>query len=286
VNRAPVSESVANVALGCPFVAVLSGKGGVGKTNLVANLAVASAGLCQRVLVVDGDLGLANVDVLLGLVTPFTVEDVLLGRCRLEEALVEGPRGLRLLPAAAGRSDLAALHPDPVRRLMALLREAARDFDLVLVDAGAGIGPSVVGLASSCDRALLVTTPEPTSLADAYAALKLLARASAGSLPVDLVVNEVRDEFQARATHARLERLAHRFLDASIGFRAFLPSDPRLADAVACQRAVVELFPAAPSSRRLVALARGLLRESAHGGGGASSSQHTISEGSESCTRN
>jgi flagellar biosynthesis protein FlhG len=284
VNPAPVGESVADATLGCHFVAVLSGKGGVGKTNLVANLAVASAGLSRRVLVVDGDFGLANVDVLLGLVTPFTVEDVLLGRCRLEEALVEGPQGLRLLPAAAGRSDLAALHPDHVRRLMALLREAASDFDLALVDAGAGIGPSVVGLASSCDRALIVTTPEPTSLADAYAALKILVRASAGSPPVDLVVNEVRDELQARATHARLERLAHRFLDASIGFRGFLPSDPRLADAVACQRAVVELFPAAPSSRRLVALAQSLLRESARGGGGPSSSQCILSEGSASCT--
>jgi flagellar biosynthesis protein FlhG len=242
------------------FVAVLSGKGGVGKTNLVANLAVAAAGLRARVLVVDGDLGLSNLDVLLGLVAPHTVEDVLLGRRSVAETLVQGPRGVHLLPAASGRGDLAALADAHLERLVRLLREVALDYDLVLVDAGPGVGPNAIGLASRCARALIVTTREPTSLADAYAALKLLVQ-RAPRLPIELVVNGVGDAVQARATHARLDRMARRFLDTSIGLRGFLSQDARLAEAVARQCAVVELYPTATSSRQLVALAQELLRD-------------------------
>ncbi len=247
-------------AQGAPFVAVLSGKGGVGKTNVVANLAIAVSGLGARVLLVDGDLGLANVDVLLGLAPRYSVADVLAGRCGLEQALVEGPRGVRILPAASGRPDLAALDPGSLERLLGALREAARDHDLVLVDAGAGVGPSVLGLASGSDRVVVVTTPEPTSLADAYAAVKLLHQLTPDRRS-ELLVNAARDETEARETHAQLQRVARRFLGAPIGYLGFLPADPRLAAAVARQRAVVEMYPASPSARRLVALAADLLRE-------------------------
>jgi len=242
------------------FVAVLSGKGGVGKTNLVANLAVAAAGLRARVLVVDGDFGLSNIDVLLGLVARYTVEDVLLGHRSVADALVQGPRGVHLLAAASGRGEFTALADAHLERLVRLLREAAVDYDLVLVDAGPGVGSNAMGLAARCARALIVTTREPTSLADAYAALKLLAQ-GAPRLPVELVVNGVADGRQARVTHARLDRMARRFLDTSIGLRGFLSQDARLAEAVARQCAVVELFPAATSSRQLVELAQGLLRD-------------------------
>ena len=242
------------------LVAVVSGKGGVGKTNLVANLAIAAAGQGARVLLVDGDLGLANLDVLLGLTPERDVGDVLAGRCRLEEIRVDGPQGIHLLPAAAGRGDLPALGPRELAPLLAPLWELAAEYDLSLVDAGAGVGPAVVSLAASCRRALLVTTPEPTSFADAYATLKVLCR-EAPDLPVELVVNAARDELAARGTHERLERLARRFLDTGLGYRGFLPRDPRLAEAVARQCAVVEAFPTARSSRRIVELAGELLRE-------------------------
>ncbi len=254
---APVRDAA---SLPDSLIAVVSGKGGVGKTNLVANLAVAAAGQGARVLLVDGDLGLANLDVLLGLTPTLTLADVLEGRCRLEEARLEGPRGIHVLPAAAGRCDLPALRPRELAPLLAPLWRLAERYDLALVDAGAGVGPAVVSLAASCRRALLLTTPEPTAFADAYATLKVLHTEAPG-LPVELVVNAARDELAAHATHERLARLAGRFLGASLGFRGFLPRDPRLADAVARQSAVVEAFPAAKSSRHLVALARDLLRD-------------------------
>jgi flagellar biosynthesis protein FlhG len=249
-----------------PLVAIASGKGGVGKTNLTANLAVAAAGLGARVLAVDGDLGLSNLDVLLGLAPPRSVADVIEGRCALEEALFEGPRGVRILPAAGGRAELAALAGARLEALVSCLWRASAAFDLVLVDAGAGIGPAVVGLACASARVLLVTTPEPTAFADAYATLKVLRQARP-SLGLELLVNEAPGEIEARRTHARLERMSQRFLGSGLAYAGELPSDPRLALAVAQQRAVVEAFPNAPVTRRLVRLAARLVREVAAGEG-------------------
>jgi flagellar biosynthesis protein FlhG len=241
------------------LIGVVSGKGGVGKTNLVANVAVACRALGARVLVVDGDLGLANLDVLLGLTPRLSSADVLAGRCSLEEAIVEGPRGIHVLPAASGSGDLAGLRPRELAALLVPLFRASGRYELVLLDAGAGLGASVLSLAASCDRLLLVTTPEPTSLADAYATLKVIGR-EAPLLPMDLVVNGVRSAADAQRTHARLAKLAQRFLSWSPPLLGHLPSDPRLAAAVARQRAVVEAFPNAPVSRALVQLAQALLR--------------------------
>jgi len=242
------------------LVAVVSGKGGVGKTNLATNLAIAAARRGARVLLVDGDLGLASVDVLLGLVPNATLADVAAGRCPLDAALVEGPAGVTLLPAASGRADLAALPARALAPLAAALARLAADYDLALVDAASGIGPAVVALAGACARRLLVTTPEPTSLADAYATLKVLAR-EAGPAPAALLVNEASGEREARAVHERLARLAARFLDLELGWLGWLPRDPRLAEAVARQRAVVELFPRSAAARALAALAERLLAE-------------------------
>ncbi|HVP29086.1 MAG TPA: P-loop NTPase [Myxococcota bacterium] len=242
------------------FVAVVSGKGGVGKTHLVANLAIAAARLGARPLVVDGDLGLANVDVLLGLSPTRSVADALAGACPLADTIVDGPSGIRLLPAASARQDLASPDGVVLARFLAELRAAAEPHDLVLVDAGAGIGRVVTGLAAACGRALVVTTPEPTSVADAYAAIKVL-RAASPSAGCELVVNDAADAEQARRTASRLELLARRFLGATLQSRGWLPSDPRLREATSLQRAVVEAFPSARWSRALVALAEGLLRD-------------------------
>ena len=238
-------------------VAVLSGKGGVGKTNLVANVALAASALPSRVLVVDGDLGLANVDVLLGIVPRTNVSQVIDGGRSFEEAIVEGPGGIHLLAAASGRSDLPGLGPAELARLLLPILSLEDRYELVLVDAGSGIGASVVSLAGVCDQAMLVLSGEPTSLADAYATLKVLAR-ELPELPVEIVVNDVANETRARECHARLARMAERFLGASPPFAAWVPEDPRVPHAVAQQRAVVELFPDAPASRAYRRLAHRL----------------------------
>lgn len=245
-------------------VAVLSGKGGVGKTNLVANVAVAAAGLGGKVLVVDGDLGLANVDVLLGLAPRETAADVIEGRCSFESALLTGPRGIEVLPAASGRSDLPGYRPDQLAGLLVPFFQAAERYDLVLVDAGAGVGTAVMTLAAACEQALLIATAEPTAFADAYATLKVL-RQEAPSLPVEVVVNHAPNDREGRKIHERLRRVSERFLEVSPPYAGFVPGDPRLGRAVAQQRSVVELYPGAASTQQFERMARRLLGFSPEG---------------------
>ena len=236
------------------IVGVLSGKGGVGKTNLVVNVAIACRGEGKRVLVVDGDLGLANVDVLLGMTPKRNVGDVLRGDCALEDAVAIGPQGIHVLPAASARADLATLRPRELAALLLPLFKAAERYELVLLDLGAGLGTAVLGLAACCDRLLLVTTPEPTAFADAYATLKVLA-GELPDTPVEVVVNGARSLGEALRSHARLEKLALRFLARAPTLAGFIPYDPRLPQAVARQCAVIEVFPNAPSSREFARLA-------------------------------
>ncbi len=242
----------------CSPVAVLSGKGGVGKTNLVANVAVAAAGLGSKVLVVDGDLGLANIDVLLGLAPRDTAADVIEGRCSFEDALLTGPRGIEVLPAASGRSDLPGYRPDQLAGLLVPFFQATERYDLVLVDAGAGVGTAVMTLAAACKQALLIATAEPTAFADAYATLKVL-RQEAPSLPVEVVVNHAPNDREGRKIHERLRRVSERFLEVSPPYAGFVPRDPRLGRAVAQQRSVVELYPGAASTQQFESIARYLL---------------------------
>jgi flagellar biosynthesis protein FlhG len=242
------------IASGTCVVGVVSGKGGVGKTNLAVNVAVSARELGARVLVVDGDLGLANVDVLLGLTPSGSVVDVIERRAAFSEIVTLGPRGIHVLPAASARADLCALRPRELAGLLVPLLRAANDYDLVLLDAGAGIGPSVLGLAAACDRLLLVTTPEPTAFADAYAMLKVASQELQG-VPVELVVNEVRAAHDARRTHHRLCKLARRFLSQAPPLAAEIPQDALLVQCVARQRAVADILPSAPSSRAYQRLA-------------------------------
>jgi flagellar biosynthesis protein FlhG len=240
------------------LVAVVSGKGGVGKTNVAANLAVAVARRGRRALLVDGDLGLANADVLLGLIPRGTLADVLDERATIEEVRVRGPRGIDVLPAASGRSELAALGPRDAARLAAAVAEYAADYDVAIVDAASGIGPLVVAFAAVSARRLLVATPEPTCLADAYALVKVLA-IEAGVRRIDLVVNAARHAREARAAHERLARMAARFLPIEPAYAGWLPRDARLADSVQLQRAVVDAFPASAVARSLNVLAETLI---------------------------
>ena len=240
-------------------VAVLSGKGGVGKTNLVANLAVAIGQLGGRSLVVDGDLGLANADLVLGLTPRHHVGDVLCGRCDVSDALCERPPGVMLLAADSARSSWSALPGPVIEDLLDRVVAAADAAEAVWVDAGAGIGPSVIGLARACSHSWVVLHPEPTSLADAYATCKLIWRDLPGRR-IQVVVNGARHEEEARLAFERLQGLTQRFLGGELELLAVLPFDPRLGEAVRRQRPVVELDPSCEYARSVMRLAERWLR--------------------------
>ncbi len=227
-------------------IAVASGKGGVGKTNVSINLACQMARRGQRVLLMDADLGLANVDILLGLRPTLNLSHVVTGECGLNDVLMPGPFGISVIPAASGIKRMAELTPAQHASLVQGFGSLAEPYDVLVVDTAAGISDSVVSFSQASQHVLVVVTEEPTSLADAYGLIKVLNR-DAGITRFKVVCNMVSSEGQARKVFERLCAVAERFLDVHLAFAGAIPRDEFLLRAVARQRAVSELYPATES---------------------------------------
>ncbi len=239
----------------CRVVAITSGKGGVGKTNVVAGLAVSLARLRQRVIVLDADFGLANLDILLGLSPKYTLEHVLRGERVLEEILVEGPEGIRILPASSGIQELTRLDTSSELRLVQGLQRVSATADWLLIDTAAGIHDSVVKLLMAAQEVILVTTPEPTSLVDAYAMVKVIHLRDPNK-PFWLLVNNGQGQDEAEETIAQLQAATERFLGRSLNVLGMVPADPFLLQSVRQQRCVADVFPRSPSARAFTQIAR------------------------------
>jgi len=242
-------------------VAITSGKGGVGKTHVACNLAVLAARAGQRVLVIDADLGLANADIVLGIAPHHHLGHLLEGDAPLDEVLAEGPEGVRILAASSGVQELTRLEDAQKLRLVTALDAIEDRFDLVLVDCAAGIGDNVLFFAGAAQEALLVVSPEPTSLTDAYATVKVLSQ-QAGLERFAVIVNPVPTEAHGREVYGRLTSVTDRFLTARVSFLGHVPRDENLQRALMAQRPVVELFPRSPSSRALQDISKRLLERS------------------------
>jgi flagellar biosynthesis protein FlhG len=238
-----------------PSVAIASGKGGVGKSNISLSLSLALADIGRRILLVDGDMGLANLHILCGLHPDRTLDDVLAGRCPPREALLAVQPGVDLLPAASGIAQLSSIPAARVSELGRSLAELQADHDLLLVDTGAGIGDTTLNLALAADQLLLVTTPEPTAQADAYAMLKVL-RSRRRDLPVRLCVNMAADEAEAMHTASRLSQVCSRFLGWEPSWAGWLPRQPGLERHVLERRPAFRAAPDSPFARGIRALAR------------------------------
>jgi len=238
-------------------LAIASGKGGVGKTNTSVNLAIALAQAGQRVVLLDADLGLANVEVLLGINSLYNLQHVISGEKTLKEILVKGPGGIFVVPGSSGLSQLADLGPQARQRILDGFDEVQEGADFFLLDTMAGIGQNSSGFASAADEVLIVATPEPSSIVDAYAMIKTVVQIRP-DIPIQLVVNMALNEAQADAVLAKMRRVVDHYLNRPLDYAGFVPRDPHVANSVMQTSPFLLRYPQAPASQRITALARHL----------------------------
>lgn len=244
---------IASIRPQAQVIAVSSGKGGVGKSNVVANVAVASARQGRKVLVMDADLALGNVDILLGLTPQYTIEDVLSGQRRLEDVLITGPEGIQLLPATSGGQIFTQLTHEQQLLLHTAFLELPYTPDLLLIDCAAGISPNVLYFSLVAHDTVVVVSPDPTSLTDAYALIKILSTRHR-LRTFRLLVNKVKHKQEGHEVFRKFSLVTDRFLSVSLDYMGCIPSDEYVTMAVAQQRAVCDLYPRAPASRAFTSL--------------------------------
>lgn len=235
-------------------IAVTSGKGGVGKTNIVLNLCLALSRMQRRVFLLDADMGLANVDVLLGMAPRYTMEHVLSGQKELMDIVLEGPGGFKVLPASSGISELSELTYEQQMQLFRALSTLDADMDYLFIDTGAGISSNVLRFNASAHEIILIANPEPTSITDAYALMKLLS-IKYHLRSFNLIANSVLSDAEGQGVYERLNKVATQFLNVQLRYLGPVPLDKFVPKAVRQQRPVLELYPTAPASRGLLRIA-------------------------------
>ncbi|TWI53905.1 flagellar biosynthesis protein FlhG [Pseudomonas duriflava] len=223
-------------------IAVTGGKGGVGKTNVSVNLSLALADLGRRVMLLDADLGLANVDVLLGLAPKRTLSDVVAGECDLRDVILQGPGGIRIVPAASGMQGMVQLTALQHAGLIQAFSEISYDIDVLVIDTAAGIGDSVVSFVRAAQEVLLVVCDEPTSITDAYALIKMFNR-DHGITRFRVLANMAMTPQEGRNLFAKLTKVTDRFLEVALQYVGVVPFDECVRKAVQKQRPVYEAFP-------------------------------------------
>jgi flagellar biosynthesis protein FlhG len=244
-------------------IAITSGKGGVGKTVITANLACALVQRGQRVLILDADLGLANLDIILNLNPEATLHDVMVRDQHLEDVILEGPQGLHILPAASGKKEYTQLTQDLREGLQAVVSTLCEKYDYLFLDTGAGISDVVLHTASLAEETLVVATPSPTSLTDAYATIKVLAYLQNRS-SFYLVANQVVDESNGEWVSNQLQKVADQFLkeelsrSVSLMYLGSIPSDAMVEKSVCQRQLLLTSFPETPASKGIMKVAQSL----------------------------
>ena len=228
-------------------IAVTSGKGGVGKSTLSVNLAIALGRLGQKVLLFDGDLGLANINVLMGIIPEFSIYEVLKGKKKLSDIIIPTGFGIDIIAGANGISQLANL-TDAQRDLFVEQLAELEGYDLLMIDTGAGVGANVLGLVLPADDIIVVTTPEPTAITDAYGMIKSIVAASGAEKKIKLIVNRAPSAIEARRVADRLMSISGQFLKTGVESLGFVFEENLVQKSIRSQRPHVVLYPGSPSA--------------------------------------
>ncbi|MDD5167388.1 MAG: MinD/ParA family protein [Syntrophales bacterium] len=241
-------------------IAITSGKGGVGKTNIAANLGYVLATMKKKTMVLDADMGLANLDLILGLTPKFNLCHVLRGEKTLKETIVEGPGGMMILPASSGIQELAEMSSSQKMHLLDEMSTLENTMDFILIDTGAGIASNVMYFNAAAREIIVIVTPEPTSMTDAYALMKILYQKHSRKR-FRLIVNMAQNVTEAKAVYQRLSVAMGHFLSLGIEYLGFIPRDDRLQDAVRIQKPIAAAWPTSPASKNIRDIARLLCNE-------------------------
>ena len=246
-----------SLAGGLRSIAITSGKGGVGKTTIVANLGYLLSTMGVRVLVLDGDMGLANIDVLLGLSPVHTMRDFLSGYRELRDVLIDGPGGMKILPTGSGVWEMTDLNREQRLSLMTEINALKDDHDILLIDTAAGVSSNVLHMNAVAEEVVVVVTPEPTSITDAYALIKLLYIRNKRRRFL-ILVNQARSVREAKQVFQGLNNVVERFLEFSLEEMGSIPWDSNVSRSIRSQQAMAELFPDTRAVKKLKEVAQRL----------------------------
>ncbi len=242
------------------IIAVTSGKGGVGKTNFTINLALALMSYGQKVIVLDADLGLANIDVILGITPQHNLYHVLKGEKTIQEVITQGPNGLQIIAGGSGIQELANLRRWQVEQFIGKLNELEGLADILIIDTAAGLSRNVMSFVLAADEVVVITTPEPTAMTDAYGLVKAMTSKKKHGV-VHLVVNKVENAQEADTTANKLSLVAEKFLQLNIGSLGFILDDPAVSKAVKLQEPFLLKYPKSPATGCIQRLAAQLMEQ-------------------------
>ncbi len=254
---APAAES--HVQRPVRVIAITSGKGGVGKTNIATNLAYHLSQMNRKTLILDADMGLANIDVILGIAPKYNLYHVLRGEKALGDVIVDGPGGMKILPATSGIQEMADLSRGEKLALLDELEGLGTELDFMLIDTAAGIAGNVIYFNVAAREIIVVVSPEPTSITDAYALIKILY-SNYGEKRFMLLVNMVKNSNEAREVFLKVSNATSHFLNLSIESLGYVLEDAKVAEAVRRQKALADIYPDSRANKCLQSIARKLCK--------------------------
>ena len=248
-----------DVSMNARVITIASGKGGVGKSNFAANLAIQMCKLGKRVVIIDADFGLANIEILLGVAPKHSVSDVLVGKVGIEDALTMGPHGCSFLSGGTGLAAINDVSDAQLRRLTNGFLSLDSQADCIIIDTRAGLSNAVINFVKAAEDIIVITTPDPTAIADAYALIKSIKKSMLELLQVKLVVNCASSNDEALEVFSKLSAVSQRFLGIELRLLGIIPYDPYLIKAVRKQKPVSVLYPFSESASSINEISAGLL---------------------------
>ncbi|MGI5921895.1 MAG: MinD/ParA family protein [Syntrophomonadaceae bacterium] len=240
-------------------VVVTSGKGGVGKSTLALNIALSICSMGKKVVLMDADLGMANIDIMLGLVPEYNLYHLILDRKSLRDIIISGPDGLNIIPGGAGISELANLKEGQLRRILTELGKLDGEYDYMIIDTGAGVSDSVISFVLASNDVIVITTPEPTSLTDAYRIVKIASRNDFNG-NLYLVVNKVASDTEGVLVGEKLRIVIKKFLNLEIKILGYIANEPLVDEGIRRQQAFIKIFPKSMAARDINRISGNLVR--------------------------